>query len=394
MNSGKNFIDIDHYQLNKNKNEVCGDVFFSRKIKEEGRTIAVLSDGLGSGIKANVLATMTASMALNFTSNNSPIEHTAEIISNTLPIDSKRQMSYATFTIVDVGYDAETKIINYDNPEFLLLRDQKFIPIPENTIEINIRGKKKKMYSFDFKIQKEDRIIIFTDGVSQSGIGNANMAFGWGIDNIKKFIIHIIEKDKFISSHDLAKRLVNKANTNDILKSRDDTSCAVLYLREPRKLLICTGPPFNKSDDNKLGSIIKNYNGKIIISGGTTSHIVSRLINKEINVGLTLDHSGLPPIAKMEGIELVTEGILTLGKVSEILQNINTTEVNGEGAAVEIIKNIFSSDIIEFIVGTKINNAHQDPNLPVELEIRRNIVKKIIKILENKFLKEVHLKFI
>ncbi|MBE9467861.1 MAG: SpoIIE family protein phosphatase [Bacteroidetes bacterium] len=394
MNTRKNFIDIDHYQLNKNKNVVCGDVFLSKKIKEEGKIIAVLSDGLGSGIKANVLATMTASMALNFTSNNSPIQHTAEIISNTLPIDSERQISYATFTIIDIDYDSETKIINYDNPDFLLLRNQKFIPIPENSIEINILGKNKKMYSFDFKIQKEDRIIVFTDGVSQSGIGNTNMAFGWGIDNVKIFIIDLINKYKFISSHDLAKKIVNQANNNDILKPRDDISCAVLYFREPRKLLICTGPPFNKFDDNKLGSIIKKYNGKVIISGGTTSQIVSRLFNKEIHVGLTLDHSGLPPIAKMEGIELVTEGILTLGKVSEILQNINTTEVNGEGAAVEIIKNIFNNDIIEFVVGTKINNAHQDPNLPVELEIRRNVVKKIIKILEEKFLKEINLHFI
>jgi hypothetical protein len=53
-----------------------------------------------------------------------------------------------------------------------------------------------------------------------------------------------------------------------------------------------------------------------------------------------------------------------------------------------------NADVIHFLVGTCVNIAHQDPNLPVELEIRRNVIKKIIRILEEKFLKQVKVQYL
>jgi len=184
------------------------------------------------------------------------------------------------------------------------------------------------------------------------------------------------------------------AHKNDGYRAKDDTSCTVVYFREPRKLLICTGPPFEEKNDKKLADAVLNYNGKKIVCGATTSGIIARELELEIEDSLEFSDPDLPPVSYMDGIDLVTEGILTLSKVANILKNYTPNYTPGKGPADRIYRLLRESDEIDFIIGTRINIAHQDPNLPVELEIRRTVVKRIAKLLEEKFLKSVNLSFI
>jgi len=389
------FIEVDSYQFSKNGTHVCGDVFLSRKVKDENRVIAILSDGLGSGIKANVLATMTASMALNFTIENQPIQRTAETIFNTLPVCGTRKIAYATFTIIDIDCDGETRIVEYGNPSCMIFRRGELFHPEWKQIAINRKDTRdKSMYITSFISEKEDRIITFSDGISQSGMGTKNMPFGWGINDINKFAKNQIQRNENISASALAKNMVMQAWKNDLMKPKDDTSCGVIYFRNPRRMLLLSGPPYNSENDKKLASIIESFPGYKVVCGGTTSQIISRELNKDIQVGLSPNTLGLPPESKMEGVDLLTEGILTIGKVSEILENYNGEDINQDSPAHKIVKMFFESDEIDFLIGTRINNAHQDPSLPVELEIRRSVVKKIIKLLEDKFLKKINLEFI
>ena len=220
------------------------------------------------------------------------------------------------------------------------------------------------------------------------------MPFGWE-EGINDFIEGLIEKNPNISARELSMRIVKQAELNDILKPKDDTSCVVLYVREPRQLLICTGPPFSESKDKYLAELVSMYNGKKIVCGGTTSQILSRELGREITVNIDDIAAGLPPSSHMEGIDLMTEGIITLGALLELLRKGTPADnATGEGPAWEMLRMILDADIIDLLVGTKINVAHQDPSLPVELEIRRNVVKNIASLLEEKFMKEVRLKFI
>lgn len=383
------------WQQNCNGRPVCGDVFLSKKIKEENRIVMVLSDGLGSGIKANVLASLTASMAVNYTLLKEPIDRIAHTIMKTLPVDSERKISYATFTIVDIESDGETNVIEYDNPSFMLVREGKVITPKKESITIEESSiRRKVMYRSKFVAQKEDRMLLFSDGVSQSGMGTLQMPFGWGEEAVQKYVLKELRSNPNRSATSLAKKVVLQAQKNDIYVSKDDTTCAVVYFREPRQLLICTGPPFHEQKDKYLASIVSQHTGKKIICGGTTAQILSREFGKEIEVGMNVGKSGLPPTSSMEGVDLITEGILTIGRVAEILEEHTTGDVEGDGPAVEIVRMLLQNDIIDFVVGTKINIAHQDPNLPVELEIRRNVVKRIVKLLDEKYLKEVRLQFI
>jgi hypothetical protein len=367
----------------------------SRKLKDEGRTILVLSDGLGSGIKANVLATLTSSMILNYMKVNKDIRKAAEVIMKTLPVCSIRKAGYSTFTIVEIECDGETRIISYDNPDCIVLRGlNTYHPECKELHPEGEANKGKILYSYRFKAQKEDRIIFCSDGVTNSGMGSKILPFGWGIDNVDAFAKNLIRKQPYISARRLGGRIVDRACANNSNQPKDDTSCAVLYYREPRNLMICTGPPYEKSKDSKLVKQISEFEGTKIVCGGTTAGIVSRELQKPIKVDLNICDSELPPVSEIEGIDLVTEGILTLGKVHRILSIYNQSSVLRNGPADRIVKLLLESDKIFIINGTKINVAHQDPKLPVELEIRRTVVKNIVALLEEKFLKEVDLSYI
>ncbi|MFO7997480.1 MAG: stage II sporulation protein E, partial [Bacteroidales bacterium] len=196
------------------------------------------------------------------------------------------------------------------------------------------------------------------------------------------------------SAAKLSSQLVNTAHANDGYQAKDDISSAVVYFREPRKLLLCSGPPFEKERDQDLARVVKGYTGKKVICGGTTADIIGRELEIPVEDTLEFDDPDLPPISYMEGIDLVTEGILTLSKVAGILDTYGSRTELGKGPADRIVQLFLESDEINFWVGTAVNIAHQDPNLPVELEIRRTVVKRIAKMLEEKLLKEVTLRFI
>lgn len=389
------YIEIEAKQVNYHGEKICGDVFLKKRIKEDKRIIVVLSDGMGHGVKANILATLTSTMALNFTVEHRNPERIAEIIMNTLPVCSERQVSYATFTVIDLEIDGKVHILEYDNPGVMIFRNNKPLVVNRKTIEMkNPKHIGKKLTHTSFYPKLYDRVIICSDGVSQSGLGTKSHPFGWEVPNIEEYISGILDKNQDISAIKLAEKVVSKAIANDIYISKDDTSCASIYFRQPRKLIIVTGPPMSKSDDKELAEIIKNYQGKKIIAGGSTTDIIARELGLEVSDSLEFLDDELPPISYMEGIDLVTEGILTLNKVWKLLSELNIYYKPGKGPADQIVKLIMESDHIDLVVGTKINEAHQDPNIPIDLEIRRTIANRIANVIENKLLKHITIKHI
>ncbi len=393
---GKDFyIEVNSQQRYFDGERISGDVFLYRYVKEEDRVITVLSDGMGHGVKANILATLTATMAINFTREHKDVDRIAEIIMNTLPVCSVRKISYSTFTIIDIETNGRTTILEYDNPSAVILRGNTIFDPVWKTVKLE-RGKHagKVLSKCTFYPQKEDRIIICSDGVSQSGMGSDKLPFGWENENVSNYAASLVISEPSISAINLAGKIVTMAHKNDSYKARDDISCAAIYFREPRKLLICTGPPYEKDKDQELASRVNDFNGKVILAGGTTADIVARVLNRTIVDELIFEDPDLPPESFIKGIDLVTEGILTLQKVNEILKTYNNSVRLGKGPADKIVKLIMECDEIQFIVGTRINIAHQDPNLPVDLEIRRTVVKRISRLLEEKWLKKVSLEYI
>ena len=389
-------VEID-VQQKKPKGEIaCGDVFQSKIIREEGRTILVLSDGIGHGIKASVLATLTATMAVKYSKLHTKPEVAARIIMNALPKSSDGKENYATFTIIELETDGQVRIINYDNPPVLIIRNGSLYQ-PEE-YELKIRGEEnlgKLLRCREFKARKEDRIVFMSDGVPQSGLGNARYPMGWGINNIENFILNQINRMRDISATRLSRKILNQAVMNDNFSVKDDTTSGVIYFREPRKFMLITGPPFYKIKDYDFVGRIKGFEGKKIICGGTTAEIIARELNLEVKIQHGIKEAdALPPVAQMKGFEMVTEGILTLGKVEEILENYNSDTRLEDSPQDEVVKLLLQHDSIDIIVGTRINWAHQDPEQPLELELRKFVVKRIVKILVHKFFKKVKVEYV
>jgi len=389
------YTEVACEQRNYGNERICGDVFLSRKIMEENRTIAVLSDGMGHGVKANVLATLTATMSVNFTIEHKDPETIADIIMNTLPVCKDRHMSYSTFTIIDIDGEGGITILEYDNPQTYILRNNKMYSPAWTVSTLNTeKNKGKEIRTCSFKPKKEDRIIFCSDGITQSGLGTEKYPLGWGEDNLIQYTENLLRNSPQLSAAKLAEKIVNAAYRNDEYFSKDDTSCASIYFREPRKLLISTGPPYEKENDKKLAKAVADFDGKKILCGATTADIVARETGVDIEDSLDFVDPELPPVSSMPGIDLVTEGILTLTKVTRILKDYSPSYHLENGPADRIVKMLKESDEIQIIIGTRINIAHQDPNLPVDLEIRRTVVKRMAKLLEEKFLKEVSISYI
>ncbi len=389
------FIEVGHYQVCKHKNFAEGDVFLSQKNTTDGRVITALSDGLGSGIKAGVLATLTATMATKFISSDIPMRKAANIIMDTLPVCKERGISYATFTLVDIEPSALVHIMEYDNPPYILIREQTLVepikdisPIERKNLSTAPRIEALLHYS-QYKARPGDRLIFFSDGVTQSGMGSPSLPFGWGNENSLDFILENVRLNPEISARDLARTIVQKAVCHDAYKPKDDITCGVVYFRKPRDMLVFTGPPINKESDAEIAQRFDIFDGTKIICGGTSANIISRELGRKVTVSLKNFDPVIPPASQMEGADLITEGIITMGAVAEILEKGARLENLKSNPATKIVEFFLNSDRIQFYVGTKINEAHQDPNMPVELEIRRNIIKRVATLLTERYLKEV-----
>lgn len=393
------YIDTDYYQSIKNNERISGDVYLLSRSDDSRHLVCTLSDGLGSGVKANVLSSLTANMAEKMMFNTKDIKKSAETILSILPVCKERGIGYATCTIADMKFltseNIKLTIVEYDNPSIMYFKGREYIELSKKETVLHRDGAFKKEVLYESVIYPEvgDRIVLFTDGVTQSGLGRGS-TLGWGREGVKAFIKETIEKNSDISSRSLAKEIVLNAKKLDDFKPQDDITAVVIHVRTPRRTMVITGPPFTEENDIKLLEKIQNFKGKIVVSGGTTSQIVSRLTNKPLKVDLTSVSKKIPPSSTMEGIDLVTEGMITLNAVATVLEEKQSVTALENNAVKKLVRLLLDSDRIHFVVGTKINEAQHDPRISFEMGIRRTVVSRIRRALEENFVKETTLEYL
>lgn len=393
------FIDVNYAQIYKDKQKIGGDVFLLSRNPDSKQIVCTLSDGLGSGVKANVLASLTARMAHKLSFSPMDLTHSAQIIMNTLPVCKERKISYATFTIADIRPVEEEKVtvslVEYDNPHALVFNGSEPYQWQRSKIDLQRDGafKKEELNHSQLTLSIGSRLIIFSDGITQAGMGKS-LPLGWRLDGVRSYAQSQIAANPDIASGDLAHAIVSRAHSLDRLSAKDDITCMVVYVRKPRRTLVVTGPPYTKENDELLVDMITKFEGKKIVSGGTTAQIVSRILNKPLKVDMSCWSATVPPCSTMEGVDLVTEGMLTLSKVATALEEKKPVRSLGNDAVKKFVQVMADSDQVHFIVGTKINEAHQDPNIPVEIGIRRTLIGRLCKALEDNYLKETSIRYL
>ena len=386
------FVEVEAAQRNRYGEDICGDAFKTLRLADEGRIIAVLSDGLGHGVKASILSLMTATMALKYTANDTDIVRAAEVIMDALPVCQVRKIGYATFTVVDIQSGGATRVIEMDNPPVTLVRAGAAVNL-EFEEASSPRYNDRVIRVYDMALRPGDRLIFTSDGITQAGLGSERLRLGWRIKGCQDFVLEQVAAVPNISARALSQKILAQALRQEpFQRAYDDMTAAVIYLRKPRRTIILTGPPYAAGRDKEFAEMLADFDGRKVICGGTTANIVGRELGRTIRDSLLGAGSGdLPPAAEMEGVDLVTEGILTLTRVAQLLESDEAPRE--KNPATQLYEILLDSDSIEFVVGARINEAHQDPNLPIDLEIRRNIIKRICRVLEEKFLKETRVQF-
>ena len=368
--------DIGWKSINHEGEQLCGDHVDIVNQGDDSQFI-VLADGLGSGVKASILSTLTSKIISTMMAEGLKLEDCVSTIAATLPICSVRGVAYSTFTILHIIENRTVEIIQYDNPKVIFLRNFEVYDYP--TTELNIDG--KKVLKSVISLQKDDCMVAMSDGCPHAGIGLA-FNFGWKLEDIADFMQAMIAAG--YNAKTLATMLVDQCDKEYGHHPGDDATACVVKVRKRDPMNILFGPPRNRDDCDRMMSLFFSKEGKHIICGGTTSSIAAKYLGKPVKASLNFERGDVPPIAEIEGVDLVTEGVITINKVIEYAKDaLDKNELyekwsfQRDGASL-ICRLLFEEATdINFYVGRAVNPAHQNPDLPITFNIKMNLVEEL-----------------
>ena len=372
--------DIGYKSINHYGEQLCGDHIDIVEPSDDS-TVIVLSDGLGSGVKASILSTLTSKIISTMLAEGLSLEECVETIAATLPVCSVRGVAYSTFTIIHLKNNQTAELIQYDNPHAIIIRDEQIWDYP-NT-EMNIGG--KKIFKSVIKLQENDIFVTMSDGCPHAGIGTS-YNFGWRREEIAEFmesLSHAVYTAKTLST-----MLVDECEKLYGYKPGDDATACVVRIRKRVPMNMLFGPPANRDDNERMMSLFFSKEGKHIICGGTTSSIAAKFLRKPLKASLNFEKSDIPPIAAIDGVDLVTEGVITVNRVVEYAKDYleenkyyEHWSFNRDGASL-ICRLLFEEATdINFYIGRAVNPAHQNPDLPINFHIKMNLVDELTKCL-------------
>lgn len=371
------FLDIHDGSLKRHGEELCGDQV--RLVQAPGRTIAILSDGLGSGVKACILATLTSQIIATMMQADAPLDEVLSTVIGTLPMCKVREIAYATFTVVEVRQPSfEVRVINFDNPPVMYLKAGHPAKL-EHRVE--------KILDHDViisegKLERGDFLGALTDGVLHAGLGGT-MNFGWGRENVLKFTEQTMLHNPG-SARAIVSKVLGEVNKLYHDKPGDDATIMGFYVRARKSLMVFTGPPLNQDDDNPACDRLFAFNGRRVVCGGTTTNIVGAYLNKTIEADISTLRRDLPPVGYVEGVDLLTEGILTMARTLEVMREARgdvTRLPEDRNGAVLLATELLEADYVEFLVGQSISEYYQNPLLPRNISIRVSLVKDVVEFL-------------
>ncbi|MPM24107.1 hypothetical protein SDC9_70588 [bioreactor metagenome] len=367
------YLESGYTSLNKKNEELCGDKVESI-IKDDRMTI-VLADGLGSGVKANILATLTSKILCTMIANEISIEECVETMIQSLPICKVRGLAYSTFTVIHIDKLGKGYLFEFDNPQAIYLHQGRCQDFARNSL--NILG--KIVYKTELQLEVDDYILMMSDGAIHAGVGST-LNFGWERQQIMDYINRVYEPE--MSARSVACLVAAACNDLYLDHPGDDTTIAGIRVRETMNVSLMVGPPVDQhQDDFHIGNFLKGE-GKKVVCGGTSSLIVARYLNKEVKTVFDYIDSDVPPIGYIDGIDLTTEGVLTLRKLLQLSEKyLSTSDLTAksfkkkDGASLLADLLFEKATHVTFFVGQSINSAHQ--GLPIDITMKLKLVEAL-----------------
>ncbi len=382
------FLDIWYASVNKSGEELCGDKV--KVVKTEHKTIVVLSDGLGSGVKANILATLTAEIIVTMLRADVPLKEVISTVIGTLPVCRERKIAYATFTAIEIDHVTNHfKIINFDNPPTFYFHRSQRVPL-NRTLE-TIAG--KPIYITEGQLERGDFIGVGSDGILHAGVGNI-WNFGWGWENVAGYVEQLLRRSAS-RARPVVQGLVTKTQSLYGRQVGDDATFVGIYARERHSLMVFTGPPLDENTDDYQAQRLLDFDGRKVVCGGTTGNILETYLGEVIEIDLSTLREDVPPIGRLSQIDLLTEGIITMSHALDYMRACRGDELQlprDRNGATLLARELLRADSVFFLVGQKINEFYQNPLLPRNLSIRKHLVQEIAQFLQEHH-KEVKVEF-
>ncbi len=367
--------DIGYKSILHAGEQLCGD--HVDIVSDEQSTVVVLADGLGSGVKASILSTLTSKIISTMMAEGLSIEDCVRTIAATLPVDSKHGVAYSTFTIVHLLNNTYADVIQYDNPQLILLRNGQNYDYPTQEMHIG----DKKILRSHIRLEEGDLFIAMSDGCPHASAEEAyNM--DWTRDDIIEFMETVSLAG--YTAKTLSTMLVDECWKLYAGEPRDDATACVIAIRKREPMNILFGPPSDPDDAERMMNLFFSKEGKHIICGGTTASIAAKHLRVPLRTGSGEMVGGIPPTSELEGVDLVTEGVITMSRVVEYAHDFigenaqyETWSYGRDGASM-ICRLLFEEATdINFYVGRAVNPAHQDPNLPINFHIKMRLVDEL-----------------
>ena len=357
-------------QVNKHGEELCGDNIAI--IREAEKVSLALSDGLGSGVKASILATLTTRIAIRMLAEDLSLDEVVQTLTATLPVCAVRKVAYSTFAIAQFSSQGFARVVEFDAPPAILLRNRKLQPVEYR--ERSVEG--KTIGEAVLELQDGDWVVFVSDGVLNAGIGGA-YPLGWGWGQVARFLETHAHRN--LTAGQLAAKVVEAVGELYFDRPGDDVSVVVIKVRHKLTATVLTGPPTGRETTEALIHRFLCRTGWLAVCGGTTASLVARHLGRPLEVDLASATEEVPAMARLEGVDLVTEGILTLTSVRDLFMagaDAGSIQYRNDGAA-SLVRMLLDADHAHFIVGGAINPAHQNPDLPGQLGIRTTVVRQV-----------------
>jgi len=334
-------------QTSKHDGNVCGDVVLCDR--DAHATLLIVCDGIGSGIRANIAATLCAARLRTLIQDEFSLRHAVSEVAKTMEQAKQDAATYCAFTAARILNDGSMTALSYEIPAPLLFSSQNAVPLPTRSFTFG----KALLLETHCLLQPGEAILLISDGITQAGIGT-RFHQAWGVEGVARFLNQHPPSPE--TMEELPGRMIQEATRLGDGGTTDDMSVLLAQCRLSKDLTIFTGPPTDPHQDHNVVKRFMDSTGWKAICGGTTARIVSDFLGKPLILDKTAKSLIAPPSHKLEGIDLLTEGALTLNQVYNIL-DADPSTFEEESGVTQLFHFMHTADRVHFIVGGSLNPA-------------------------------------
>lgn len=335
-------------QRTKKSRQVCGDAVLV--IRNDSMTTVIVCDGIGSGTEAYVAARMCRSRIERLLEEKFSLRETFLCVAASMEQWKQPGKPYAAFTIAQIRNDGTAQILGYESPQAIWITTHQAQTLPQRKFGVDgICG-----YESACCLEQTEGLLLLTDGITQSGIGA--YPGGWQSEGVAGHISHLRTKNQLT---DLTGQVQNKALALNDGIDHDDATAVWIQCRQGKSLYIWTGPPAEKLMDMAVAERFYNMPGKKVVCGATTAAILARTFGKEVQIDKEPTSLIAPPKYFLEGVDLVTEGAVTLNQLNNVLE-LQPEDFYEISAVTELYDLLMASDRVHILVGSGKNPANDD----------------------------------